>query len=63
MLSGAGAGNGPPGWAPVAATSTTGRPKASSRARRSAVLTATTGAASPSMNSMRVAGSAGSIGR
>ena len=63
--SGDGAGNAVLGWpsVPGSSTSTTARPRPSSRERKPAVVTAAIGAASTSMNSTRASGTAGSIGR
>ena len=65
ISSGAGAGNAVLGWLsiPGSSTSTTARSHPSSRDRSPAVVIAAIGAASASMNSIRAAGTAGSIGR
>ena len=65
ISSGAGAGNAVPGWVSIAGSSTsmTASSYPSSRERRSAVVIAAIGAASSIMNSIRAAGTAGSIGR
>ena len=65
MSSGAGAGNAVPGWLSMrgSSTSMTGRSHPSSRSASPAVVTAAIGAASSTMNPIRAAGSAGSIGR
>ncbi len=65
MSSGAGAGNAVPGWVPIrgSSTSMTVRSHPSSRSASPAVVTAATGAASATMNPIRAAGTAGSIGR
>ncbi len=65
MLSDDGIGSGSLGWASSAGSSTSmtvGR-QPSSRDRRPVVVTTATGSASPSRNSIRAVGSAGSIGR
>ena len=63
--SAAGAGNAVPGWASMrgSSTSMTVRSHPSSRSARPAVVTAAIGAASATMNPIRAAGAAGSIGR
>ena len=63
--SAAGAGNAVPGWLSMrgSSTSMTGRSHPSSRSANPAVVTAAIGAASSTMNPIRAAGSAGSIGR
>ena len=65
MSSAAGAGNAVLGWVSTAGSSTsmTSRSRPSSRDRSSAVVIAAIGAASASTNSIRAAGTAGSIGR
>jgi hypothetical protein len=65
MLSDDGIGSAVLGWASSAGSSTsmTVGLQPSSRPRRPAVVTTATGSASASRNSIRAAGSAGSIGR
>ncbi|CAM3224207.1 hypothetical protein MYSI104531_24555 [Mycobacterium simiae] len=65
MSSGAGPGGATAGWVARAGSSmaTTATPCPSSRDRSSVVVSAAIGAASASMNSIRAAGCAGSMGR